>query len=81
VTDRTLPVLPSLGRDEELALGGWTRRFVGSPPRLEEVVQLYRELGLEVHLEPLTPEDLADECGDCRLALALFRAVYTRRPS
>lgn len=78
--DRTLPVLPSLRRDDELARGGWTRRFVGSPPRLDEAVQLYRELGLEVHLEPLTPEDLAEECGDCRLALALFRAVYTRRP-
>ena len=36
-------------------------------------------LGHEVRLETLSPEELAEECGDCRLALELFRVVYTRR--
>ncbi|UCG75861.1 MAG: hypothetical protein JSV95_00560 [Gemmatimonadota bacterium] len=66
-------------RDEELAREGWIRRFVGGPPRLHEVRELYESLGQEVRLETLSPEELAEECGDCRLALELFRVVYTRR--
>lgn len=68
-------------RDAQLAREGWNRRFIGGPPRLNEMVELYRALGLEVHLEPLQPRDLAEGCGECCLALALFRAVYTRRPT
>ena len=66
-------------KDEELAREGWIRRFVGGPPRLLEVREIYETLGHEVRLETLSPEELAEECGDCRLALELFRVVYTRR--
>jgi len=66
-------------KDEELAREGWIRRFVGGPPRLLEVREVYEMLGHEVRLETLSPEELAEECGDCRLALELFRVVYTRR--
>jgi hypothetical protein len=67
-------------KDSRLAEEGWTRRFVGGPPRLREVRELYESLGQEVRFETLSPEELAEECGDCRLALELFRVVYTRRP-
>ncbi len=63
----------------DLLREGWERRFIGAPPRLREMVELYESLGLEVRLEPLSPEELAEDCHDCRLALTLFRAVYTRR--
>lgn len=66
-------------KDAELAREGWSRRFVGGPPRLREVRELYESLGHEVRLETLSPEELAEECGDCRLALELFRVVYTRK--
>ena len=66
-------------KDEELAREGWIRRFVGGPPRLLEVREVYEMLGHEVRLETLSPEELAKECGDCRLALELFRVVFTRR--
>ena len=66
-------------KDEELARDGWIRRFVGGPPRLLEVREVYEMLGHEVRLETLSPEELAEECGDFRLALELFRVVYTRR--
>jgi hypothetical protein len=66
-------------KDAELAREGWIRRFVGGPPRLGELRELYESLGHEVRLETLSPEELAEECGDCRLALELFRVVYTRR--
>jgi hypothetical protein len=72
------PEGPALARDRELADAGWSRRFVGGPPRLAEIVELYRALGHEVRLENLLDEDLADSCSGCRVALSLFRIVYTR---
>jgi hypothetical protein len=75
--------LPDLSQrrksEEELIRGGWTRRFVGGPPRLQEMVELYKALGYEVWLEPQAPEEFRDECEDCTLALRLFRVVYTRK--
>ncbi len=74
-----LPKLSSGARSEaELIADGWTRRFVGGPPRLQEMVELYRSLGYDVCLEPQAPEELRAECEDCTLALTLFRVVYTR---
>jgi len=59
---------------------GWVRRFVAAPPRLQETVALYEELGLEVRLERPGPEELGGECEGCALATELFRVVYTRGP-
>jgi len=71
---------PTRTRSEaELIAEGWTRRFVAAPVRLKEAVELYESMGYEVHLEPLTPEELMAECEGCRLAVALFRVIYTRR--
>lgn len=66
-------------RDAELAERGWTRRFVGSPPRLGEMVELYESLGNEVLLDPVTDDELAEACAGCTLALTLFKVIYTRR--
>jgi len=60
---------------------GWVRRFVAAPPRLEEVVKQYEDMGFEVRLDPLPASDLAPECGGCALALAFFRVIYTRSPA
>jgi len=59
---------------------GWTRRFVGAPPRLQEAVELYEALGLEVRLEPPSADDLQEFCEDCAAAMTLFRVIYTREP-
>jgi hypothetical protein len=67
-------------RDAALAADGWHRRFIGSPPRLDELLALYRSLGHEVHTERLEDADLEDRCAGCALALSLFRVVYTRPP-
>lgn len=66
-------------RDQALGREGWQRRFVGGPPRLNEQVELYRSLGYEVRLEHLAGEEIREECGDCILALTVFRVVYTRK--
>lgn len=65
--------------EEELIREGWSRRFVGGPPRLQEMIELYESLGYEVWLEPQAPEEFAEECEDCTLALRFFRVVYTRK--
>ena len=67
-------------RDRALAGEGWTRRFIGGPPRLAEMLELYRSLGHEVRTEPLVDDDLEHQCAGCSLALSLFRIVYTRTP-
>lgn len=65
-------------RDEELRAQGWTRQFLADEPRLSEAVDLYRSLGLEVHLEPLSPAE-GGECRSCLEAdLERFRVIYTR---
>ena len=66
------------GRDA--GLEGWERRFVAAPPRLEEAVTLFEASGFEVRLEPIERDERPAECGDCQLALALWRAIYVRRP-
>lgn len=47
--------------------------------QVNEAVELYRKLGYEVRVEPVTREELGDECDDCALALALYVVVYTRK--
>jgi hypothetical protein len=71
-------VRPRTHSERDLLAQGWTRRFVGGPPRLQEMIALYESLGFEVWLEPQELDEFRDECEDCLLALALFRVVYTR---
>ncbi len=65
-------------KEAELIEQGWTRRFVATPARLKESVDLYQSLGYEVRLEVQAPEELNDECRSCAVALGLYRVVYTR---
>ncbi|MFQ5537583.1 MAG: hypothetical protein ACE5GJ_09050 [Gemmatimonadota bacterium] len=65
-------------RDRELAAEGWVRRFTGGPPQLGDVTALYEATGQEVLLDEVLPGDLVAGCEECRLAVALFRVVYTR---
>jgi hypothetical protein len=74
-----LPVMESVSaRDAVLAAEGWERRFVAAPPRLQEMTDMYRSLGLVVRHEPLDDTDLSDDCSGCILARTLFRIIYTR---
>lgn len=65
--------------DRARLAAGWERRFVVEARRVEEYVQLYESAGFEVAVDPVSPEQVEEECGDCRLLLALeFRTIYTR---
>ena len=64
-----------------LLAGGWERRFVTDGMRSKEVIDLYRQLGFEVRLEPILPTEVPDGCTDCQLVVLFqFKTVYTRRP-
>jgi len=66
-------------RAQALAVAGWTRRFMADPDRCAEAEEVYRSLGLEVHLESLVPETAYPECADCHFAACrTYRVIYTR---
>ena len=61
---------------------GWTRQFVVSEPRLSEAVDMYKEAGFEVHLEPLPTRSKQAEGekykldADCRICFEGFEDQY-----
>ena len=50
--------------NEMLRQMGWRRQFVANEPRLSEVVEIYKEAGFDVHLEPLLKESECENCAD-----------------
>jgi hypothetical protein len=69
-----------LQADPKLVAEGWERRFITDSRRTQEVIDLYRELGFEIHLEPVQVEQFDDDCQDCALVAFLkFVTVYTRK--
>jgi hypothetical protein len=74
-------------REDELISAGWEKRFIASEPRLSEMVEMYVEIGFEVHLEPLpTKEETeAHECEEsgCTVCFDLdrdrYRIIFTRK--
>jgi hypothetical protein len=68
-----------ISRDEELKKQGWTRQNIMDEPRLSELVEMYEELGMEVHLEPVNPEELDKDCAECLMKFPdKYKIIYTR---
>ena len=68
-------------RQEELARQGWARQATYDEPRLSEMADTYREIGLEVHLEPFDP-DQEPGCAECMTAMPdKYKTIYTRKSS
>ena len=75
-------------RNQILETEGWTKMFIANEPRLSEAVDLYRESGFDVHLEPLPKKPECEECpGDddeteCRICFEgsedQYKVIYTR---
>jgi hypothetical protein len=70
------------GADEvrrELIEQGWALAATTSGAHLRRVLELYRELGFDVYLEEVTPE----ECGGCTVCFVAgnetITRIYTRR--
>jgi len=67
---------------------GWTRQFIANEPRLSEALELYKEAGFEVHLEPLPKGQECEACAgpqeskECRVCFDgfedLYKIIFTR---
>ena len=67
---------------------GWARRFVACEPRLSEAVELYKEIGFDVHLAPLPEEPECESCAGeegtdkCRVCFEgsedQYKIIFTR---
>ena len=60
---------------------GWTRRFTALGRRLNEAIELYRQLGFEILLEPADlDEEYRAGAGGCEqcIVTTLARTIYTR---
>jgi hypothetical protein len=66
-------------RQEELTRQGWTRRATYNEPRLSEVGEMYRDIGLEVHLEPFHADEEL-HCTACMASMpGKYTTIYTRK--
>ena len=66
--------------DPALVAEGWERRFTADEQRAKEAMELYTQLGYEVRAEPVRPEELHDDCQDCRTVVSFhFLTIYTRK--
>ena len=62
-----------------LIQAGWEKQATYDDPRLSEMVEAYKEIGLEVHLEPFDPLN-AEGCTGCMQETPeKFKTIYTRK--
>ncbi len=67
-------------KEEELKKEGWIRQFVTDEPRLSEAVDLYRELGYEIHLEDATMDEVNQICANCLPAdCRNYKIIFIRK--
>jgi hypothetical protein len=67
--------------DAALIAEGWERRFTADPARAKEAIELYLQLGYEVHAESVRASGLRDECGGCHEVALQLKTIYTRKKS
>ena len=66
--------------EKELEKGGWVKQTTIGEPRLSEIVELYKSLGYEVHLEPVRLGELDEECRRCYEGeIDEVKTVYVRK--
>ena len=71
-------IVQEMSREEELKKEAWEKRFTIDEPRLSEMVDQYKELGLEVLLEPV--DISSEECTTCITAFHdRYKTIYTRQ--
>jgi hypothetical protein len=67
-----------MASEEQLAKDGWKKQITYDEPRLSEMVEMYEEIGLEVHLEPFIPDENPG-CSECmKISPHKYRTIYTR---
>ncbi len=72
----------ALRSHQELVSQGWERRFAAQEPRLSEMQEFYKSLGLEVRVEDGGSSDDDQQCTSCfeiEEFSDLYKTIYTRR--
>lgn len=59
---------------EELEEGGWKLASTTSGAHLKRILEMYEEIGLDVYLEEVAPE----ECGGCTICYTAGDETLTR---
>lgn len=59
---------------EELEEGGWKLASTTSGAHLQRILEMYEEIGLDVYLEEVAPE----ECGVCTICYTMGDETLTR---
>lgn len=68
-------------REEELARQGWEKQSTNDEPRLSELVETYKEIGFEIHLEPFHPDEELG-CTECmKISPDNYKTIYIRKKS
>jgi len=68
-----------LTREEELTSQGWEKQTTHDEPRLSDVVEMYKEMNFEVHLEPFIPDEESG-CIACVKAMPdKYKTIYTKK--
>jgi len=65
--------------EEKLVSEGWEKQATYDDPRLSEMVDMYQEIGLAVHLEPFSAANEEGCTGCMELVPDQFKTIYTRR--
>ena len=65
--------------EEQLLAQGWTKQFNTDAPRLSEAVDMYEQMGLEVHLEPVVIDPDSEACQMCyEQDCHRYQTIWTR---
>ncbi|MBT8172218.1 hypothetical protein KJN74_05050 [Candidatus Bathyarchaeota archaeon] len=65
---------------EKLKKQGWIKRTTIGEPTLSEIVEEYHSLGFDVHLEPITLEELNEQCNICcQNQIGKLKTVYIKK--
>ncbi len=71
---------PGIPADPKLLAEGWVRRHMTDAARAAESAELYSDMGFEVELRQLTPQDLGSKYQGCAASICgSYVMVYTRR--
>ena len=69
-----------MSKNERLEKQGWKKMTTIDEPRLSEIAAEYKEIGLEVHLEPVVEGELDEECRKCyEGSIDELKTVWTRK--
>lgn len=67
-----------MNRQAQLTLERWKKQSTSDEPRLSELVEMYKEIGFEVHLEPFHPDE-EPGCSECmKISPDRYKTIYTR---